>query len=172
MKKILLMSLCVMSFSMLNYAMAKDESTNKEVATSAKAQQGDATTNPVGFWKTIDDATHEPKAIVEISLKDNKYYGKILKTFPKPGDKTECEACPGDKKGKPIVGLEIIWDIQKDGGEFAGGQILDPKNGKVYKAKFNLIENGQQLKVRGFIGFSLLGRTQVWHRVESVDAAQ
>lgn len=121
-----------------------------------------AQTSPVGFWKTIDDATNEPRAIVEIKEVDQKFVGHIVKTFPKPGDKPECSECPGDKKNKPIVGLEIIWDLKKDGDEYTGGHILDPKNGKIYKAKIAIIENGEKLKVRGFIGFSLLGRTQTW----------
>lgn len=117
---------------------------------------------PVGFWKTIDDSTNEPRAIVEIKEVSGKFFGNIVKTFPKDGDKTECTECTGDKKNKPIIGLQIIWDLEKDGDEFSGGQILDPKNGKIYKAKMSLIENGEKLKVRGFIGFSLLGRTQTW----------
>lgn len=119
-------------------------------------------TTPVGYWKTIDDATNEPRAIVEIKEVDGKLFGNIVKTFPKEGDKTECTECSGDKKNKPIVGLEIIWDLKKDGDEYTSGYILDPKNGKTYKAKLSLQENGEKLKVRGFIGFSLLGRTQTW----------
>ena len=120
------------------------------------------TATPVGFWKTIDDATNEPRAIVEIKEVDGKLFGTIIKTFPKEGDKTICTECSGDKKDKPIVGLEIISDLKKDGDEWNGGHILDPKNGKTYKAKISLQENGEKLKVRGFIGFSLLGRTQTW----------
>jgi uncharacterized protein (DUF2147 family) len=118
--------------------------------------------SPVGFWKTIDDATNEPRAIVEIKEVDGKLFGNIVKTFPKEGDKPNCTECTGDKKDKPIVGLEIIWDLKKEGDEYRGGYILDPKNGKTYKAKMSLQDNGEKLKVRGFIGFSLLGRTQVW----------
>ena len=118
--------------------------------------------SPVGYWKTIDDSTNEPRAIVEIKDIDGKLFGTIIKTFPKEGDKTECTECPGDKKNKPIVGLEIIWDLKKDGDEWNSGHILDPKNGKTYKAKMSLQDGGEKLKVRGFIGFSLLGRTQTW----------
>ncbi|MCM2352429.1 MAG: DUF2147 domain-containing protein [Pseudobdellovibrio sp.] len=126
------------------------------------ADQAVTTTSPVGFWKTIDDATNEPRAIVEIKEVEGKFFGNIVKTFPKEGDKTECTECSGDKKNKPIIGLEIIWDLKKDGDEWSGGHILDPKNGKTYKAKLALQDNGEKLKVRGFIGFSLLGRTQTW----------
>ena len=121
-------------------------------------------TSPVGFWQTIDDKTNEPKAIVEIKENNGILTGAIVKTFPKSGDKTTCDACPGGKKDKPFIGMEIIWDLKKDGDEYVGGSILDPKNGKTYKAKMSLVENGEKLKVRGFIGFSLLGRTQTWNR--------
>ncbi|AZZ37008.1 DUF2147 domain-containing protein [Bdellovibrio sp. qaytius] len=131
-------------------------------AFGAESAAVSATATPVGFWKTIDDSTHEPRAIVEIKEVDGKLFGSIIKTFPKEGDKTECVECSGDKKNKPIIGLEIIWDLKKDGDEWNGGQILDPKNGKTYKAKISLQDNGEKLKVRGFIGFSLLGRTQTW----------
>lgn len=123
-----------------------------------------AQSSPVGFWQTIDDKTNEPKAIVEIKETNGVLSGNIVKTFAKSGDKVTCDACPGDKKDKPYVGMEIIWDLKKDDDEYTGGSILDPKNGKIYKAKMTLAEGGQKLKVRGFIGFSLLGRTQVWNR--------
>ena len=120
--------------------------------------------SPVGFWKTIDDVTGEPKAIVEIQEVDGVLKGIIRKTFAKPTDKTTCDLCPGDKKDKPFVDMEILWGLKKDDDEYTGGEILDPKNGKTYRAKVALVENGEKLKVRGFIGFSLLGRTQIWHR--------
>ena len=132
--------------------------------TSATTEVNVDMTSPVGFWKTIDDVSHDPRAIVEITQTDGKYFGHIVKTFPHEGDMPTCTECSGDKKDKAIIGLEIIWDIKKDDDEFNGGHILDPKNGKTYKAKLTLTEKGEKLKVRGFIGFSLLGRTQIWER--------
>lgn len=125
------------------------------------------TVTPVGFWKTIDDTTNEPRAIVEIKEVDGKLFGIIVKTFPKDGDKAICTECSGDKKDKPIVGLEIISDLKKIENEWAGGTILDPKNGKTYKAKMTLQQGGEKLQVRGFIGFSLLGRTQTWLKTQA-----
>jgi len=135
-------------------------------ADSGAAQESlkDQSKSPVGFWKTIDDVTGEPKAIVEIQEVSGVLRGVIRKTFVKPTDKTTCDLCPGDKKDKPFVDMVILWGLSKDEEEYTGGSILDPKNGKTYKAKVALIENGEKLKVRGFIGFSLLGRTQIWHR--------
>lgn len=122
--------------------------------------------SPVGYWKTIDDNTKEPRAIVEIFLKDEKAYGKIIKTFPKPDDKPICDKCPGDKKDTPIVGLEIIWDLEKKGDVWKNGEILDPENGKTYSAKIEVRDEGKKLKVRGYIGISFLGRTQYWEKAD------
>ena len=75
-----------------------------------------------------------------------------------------CKQCSGEDKNKPILGLTIIKGLSKDGSEYNSGEILDPKNGKLYKCALTL-ESKDKLKVRGYIGFSLLGRTQYWHRV-------
>lgn len=117
-----------------------------------------------GQWVTYDDKTNEKKAIIEIYKTNNLYFAKIVKSFS--SDKNAvCKACEGEKKGKPIVGLVIIENLKKDGEEFNGGTILDPQNGKTYKCYLELIGNNK-LKVRGYIGYSLFGRTQYWVRVE------
>ncbi|MBS1573425.1 MAG: DUF2147 domain-containing protein [Bacteroidetes bacterium] len=116
-----------------------------------------------GKWKTIDDETQKPKSIIEIFKKsDGKYYGKISQLLAKPEHET-CVNCKDDRKNKPLIGLEIIRDLKKDGDEFTGGTITDPKNGKVYKCTIK--RNGDDLNVRGYIGFSLIGRSQTWHKV-------
>ena len=116
-----------------------------------------------GKWKTIDDETGKPKSIVEITKKaDGKYYGKILQLLAKPAN-NNCVACKDDRKNKPLLGLEIIRGMAKDGAEFSGGTITDPKTGKTYKC--NIKRNGDKLDVRGYVGFSLIGRTQTWHKV-------
>ncbi len=119
----------------------------------------------VGQWKTIDDETNEAKSVVEIwkNPSDGLYYGKIIKIFPKPGDDPNplCENCPGDKKNKPIIGMVIITKMKKvDKNLWDDGEILDPESGNVYDCKM-WIENGN-LHVRGYLGWSLIGRSQVW----------
>jgi len=116
----------------------------------------------VGKWRTIDDESGKPRSIVEIYEKDGKYFGKIVQLLLKPND-TICENCPGDLKGKPIVGMDVITNMVKKGKKYEGGEIMDPVKGKVYDCKFWL-ENDNTLKVRGYLGF--LYRTQTWHRVE------
>ncbi|MDY3364190.1 DUF2147 domain-containing protein [Riemerella anatipestifer] len=117
-----------------------------------------------GKWKTIDDETGQAKSIVEIFKKsDGKYYGKVIQLLIKPAD-PNCSLCKDDRKGKPILGMEVIRGIKKDGNTFDGGTITNPKNGKVYKCSIE--REGNKLNVRGYIGISIAGRTQVWHKVD------
>lgn len=116
-----------------------------------------------GKWKTIDDETKQAKSIVEIYKKsDGKYYGKVSQLLIKPAD-PNCTSCKDDRKGKPILGLEIIRGLAKEGDEFTGGTITDPKTGKTYKC--TITRSGDKLNVRGYMGVSILGRTQVWQKV-------
>lgn len=122
--------------------------------------------SPVGRWKTIDDETNTARSIVEITRVGDELQGRILKIFYRPDEKPDpvCEACEGERKNQPIIGMTFLWGLKPDAGDWAGGAILDPKNGKIYNAKASLDDGGQKLRVRGFIGTPLLGRTQVWLR--------
>lgn len=116
-----------------------------------------------GKWKTIDDETKQAKSIVEIFKKsDGKYYGKVSQLLIKPAN-PNCVGCKDDRKGKPILGMEIIRGLEKDGAEFTDGTITDPKTGKTYKC--TITRTGDKLNVRGYMGVSILGRTQVWQKV-------
>ena len=114
----------------------------------------------VGKWKTVDDLSGKERSVVEIFQQGDKYFGKIVKFFPEPGDDPDpvCEECRGDKKGKKIVGLQIIEDMEQNGNKYDDGEIMDPENGKVYDCKLWL-EDGK-LKVRGYVSFFY--RTQTW----------
>lgn len=118
----------------------------------------------IGKWKTIDDETNEPKSIVEITERNGKIYGKIIKLFRNPDEDPDpvCEECPTDDKryNKKVLGMEIIEGMEADGTEFSGGTILDPKNGKIYRCR--LWKEGKNLKVRGYWG--PFYRTQTWHQ--------
>ena len=128
--------------------------------------QASSASSPVGRWKTIDDVTGKVKSVVAIWEENGKLYGRIQKLLdPDPGNPNpKCEDCDGELKGKPVVGLRILWDLQKDGDGWSGGTILDPANGKTYKCLVSVEDGGTKLKVRGFIGISMLGRTQYWLR--------
>ncbi len=125
-----------------------------------------AQSSPVGLWKTIDDETGEAKSHVEIFEKDGKYFGKITQLLQKPAD-TVCEKCPGDKKNQPLVGMEILMDLQAYKDHWSYGKIMDPENGKTYKCSVWYEDgNTDELMLRGYIGISALGRNQTWHRVK------
>ena len=119
--------------------------------------------SPVGIWKTIDDNSGEARSHVEIFEKDGRFYGKIVKLLQE-SETTLCEKCPDEKKNQPLVGLEILWDLKKHKDYWSSGRIMDPENGKTYKCNLRL-DGKDKLKVRGYIGFAALGRTQVWHRL-------
>lgn len=119
-----------------------------------------------GLWKTIDDETGEAKSHVRIEARDNMFYGTVEEVLNPEKKSSVCDKCPGDRLGVPVEGLEIIRNMKAKGDGWAGGTILDPKKGKVYKAKMSLSDSADELTVRGFVGFSLLGRSQTWHRVE------
>lgn len=119
----------------------------------------------LGKWKTIDDNTGEAKSIVEIYEKDGKVHGKIKEIFNKDRSDALCVECEGADKDKPVLGMVIIRGLEKDGDEYNGGKVLDPENGTFYKCYITL-EEPNKLKVRGYVGFSMFGRTQYWLRAE------
>lgn len=118
----------------------------------------------IGTWKTIDDVDGTEKSNLELYMVDGKLHGKIVKLLD-GADGEICIACKGDKKDKPLIGMEIIWGMKGKNGSYSGGKIMDPESGKVYKCKITLSDDKDQLDVRGYIGFSLLGRSQTWYRV-------
>jgi len=132
------------------------------IALSAQA----ANTDPSGRWLTIDDNDGKPRSLVIIEEKQGELNGRIAQIFPRPGDDVQnlCEECEGVRKNQPIVGMIFLWGLRKQGDEYAGGQILDPDNGKIYRARLRLSPDGKQLQVRGYIGISLFGRSQTWLR--------
>ncbi len=136
------------------------------IACTGAASANDAT--PVGLWRTIDDKTGKEKSLVRITEVNGELRGTIEKLIREPNEDQNpmCDKCSGDRKGKPVLGMMILSGLKRDGKEWAGGEILDPNNGKTYKCKMSVDESGKKLNVRGFIGVSLLGRTQVWLREE------
>jgi uncharacterized protein (DUF2147 family) len=125
-----------------------------------------ASDSPVGLWRTIDDKTGKEKSLVRIIETNGELRATIEKLFREPHEEPNpnCDKCPGDRKNKPVLGMMIMTGLKKAGSEFEGGEILDPANGKIYRVKMWTAEGGKKLNVRGFIGVSLLGRTQVWIR--------
>jgi len=117
----------------------------------------------LGIWKTVDDNTGETRSEMELYLNaEGELEGKIHRLLQEDAD-TTCDKCPGDKKDAKLVGMVIMWDLEKDNDQWEGGRIMDPENGKTYKCYIEL-EGTDKLKVRGYIGIAALGRTQYWYR--------
>ena len=117
-----------------------------------------------GIWKTIDDTDNVEKSHVKIYSENGKLHGKVIKLL-EGATATHCTPCDGDLKDKPITDLVILWDLEKDGKVYDDGTILDPATGKTYSCKLEL-DGTDKLNVRGYIGYSWLGRTQTWYRVQ------
>jgi len=128
------------------------------------AQSQSPRATPVGRWKTVNEVSGKATSIVAIYEENGKLYGRIEKLLNQDPNKPEarCNHCEGDLKDKPVVGLRLLYDFRPDGAQWSGGRIVDPDNGKAYKCILALEDGGKKLKVRGYIGFSMLGRTQYW----------
>ncbi len=139
------------------------------LGTRLSADQAPVNT-PVGYWKTIDDKTGKPRSIVKIFEANGELHGRIEKLLDVPsGAKApSCDKCPGDKKGKPVLGLEFLWGFKRDGANWGEGAVLDPEEGKVYKANLELLDGGKRLKLFGFVRVLVkIGRSQTWTRVDA-----
>lgn len=120
----------------------------------------------LGTWKTIDDKTGKAKSHVKITqLSDGTLKGEVVKILTPGRENAKCDECKGANKGKPIKGMTIIWDMKKSGDEWTGGYILDPNSGSEYKCRIR-VKDENTLELRGYVGISLLGRNQTWHRVK------
>jgi uncharacterized protein (DUF2147 family) len=123
---------------------------------------------PVGLWTTVSDVTGEATSTVRITLKNGELLGRIEKLIRKPGEDPNplCTECPDEKKDQPVQGLTILWGLKNDDDEWNGGFVLDPDDGRTYRSELRVTDDNRKLEVRGYIGFSLFGRTQVWIRHE------
>ena len=120
--------------------------------------------SPVGLWRTFDDHTGRERGLVRIWEQNGRLFGSIVSTVDPAEGKRTCEKCPDDRKNSPILGLNIIRGLRPDGDQWSGGEILDPETGSIYRCSMRLEDQGRKLVVRGYIGFSLLGRSQTWLR--------
>lgn len=116
-----------------------------------------------GKWKTIDPDTGKDESIVEVYKKDGKAFARVIEIFNEADRDKTCINCKGKNKNKPILGLDLLDGLIQKKNEWSGGRILDPKNGKYYKCYMTLVAENK-LKLRGYIGISLIGRTEYWYR--------
>lgn len=120
-----------------------------------------------GLWEKRDEAG-QPQGWFRIAERKGAYEGQIVRMFPKPGEDPaswRCTKCEGEQKDAPVLGITFIKGMKRQGLAYENGTILDPRDGSVYSARMDLSPDGKQLSVRGYLGFSLLGRTEVWSRL-------
>jgi uncharacterized protein (DUF2147 family) len=137
------------------------------LALSAGSPLRAADLTPVGRWVTYSHKTNAPNGIIEIALDHGALKGTVVQMLNRPAalPAAVCRKCEGALKNAPVVGLTIMWGLKKTGdGSWDAGSILDPNTGNVYSARIELEDGGQKLLVRGYLGISLLGRTEVWLR--------
>jgi uncharacterized protein (DUF2147 family) len=134
----------------------------------AAGQALSAEPTPVGLWQAVDDDTKQPTGWFLIRDHGGVYDGIIAKMILKPGEDPNepCVQCKDDRHNHPWLGLEIIRGMKPEGeSKYGSGTILDPRDGKIYKATMKVTPDGQTLIVRGYIGFELLGQNQYWTRL-------
>ncbi|HLK26669.1 MAG TPA: DUF2147 domain-containing protein [Caulobacteraceae bacterium] len=126
-----------------------------------------AAPSPAGAWEIISDADGKPRALIELTVVGGQLQGVLTKSLRGEDPNKLCAPCKGDEHNKRIVGMRVLWGLKPAPGDpltWQGGQILDPDSGNVYSAKVSESADGKTLTVRGFIGISLIGRTQTWRR--------
>ena len=134
---------------------------------AAGLRAADSASTPAGRWRTFDDKiAGKAKSIIVLYEEKGLLFGRV-ETLVDPDAVKICDKCSDERKGQAVTGMVVVRRMKKDGEEYTGGDILDPKNGSVYRCKMRLVDQGRKLSVRGYIGFSLFGRSQTWVRDDS-----
>jgi len=119
---------------------------------------------PAGLWTTFSEITGKPEGLVLIEERDGEFIGFVVKVFSARAPNPVCDQCEGELKNRPVVGMTILRGLRRLGGEYDGGTILDPDEGRTYRCSAKLLDGGRKLEVRGYVGVPLFGRTQFWAR--------
>ncbi len=173
MKKIcatFLLSLNLVAFANTNTTAPTTAAAATATATATTSASATANASAIdGYWSTIDDKTGKPKAFVEIITKDNIIYAIVRGGYPVNGvvPHNICSKCPSPFTNQPVTNMQIMWGVSYNANDkdYDGGQILDPDSGNIYRVMLTPSADNQSLKVHGYIGIPLLGRTQMWYRL-------
>lgn len=120
--------------------------------------------SPAGLWR-IDDSKGHPDALVRIYDNGGVFFGRFEKIFNPDPVRDRCTACTDERRNQPLLGMVFLSDFKPEGDHYAG-RVLNPETGKIYRCNLRVVAGGAKLEVRGFIGISALGRTQLWSRYD------